>query len=475
MSIGGLRAVKLGGDATVRQRTRRLASRASAAVTAGLALSWYEFRMNWSLANRSQGVSDAILPKAPPAAEAGAAPAARPAGKPVWALVIPWDTAEPGGVSQVVINLAEALRDNGRYEPVVIVLDWRATGRVEMRDGIRHLFIGLRTPDPSGIGRLGRMRYAALGWFEARRFQHLLRVLDARVVNFHYPGPAAEYLLKSRERARYSILFSLHGLDILESVRKGPAERARYIRMLAEGDAVVVVSHAFAALVSDLAPELAGRTRVVHNGVTPRRLRAGQPPDIALPRRYILNVATFEAKKGQKHLIEAFARLAASDPDLHLVIAGRPEGALPPLVEQIRALGLEDRVLLLRNVPHAQIGSLFASASLFCLSSLAEPFGIVLLEAGLFGLPVVATRVGGVPEIVRNGENGILVEAGDGAALAEAMRRLLDHPEEAAALADRLRRRVLAEFRWPASVARYVALAEQVDPVAAAARLKPAG
>ena len=393
------------------------------------------------------------------------------AGKPVWALVIPWETSNVGGVNQVVLNLAAELQRQGSYEPVVVVLDWHKAGTVERRDGVHHVFIRLRDPLWNRCGLVAGLRNAILAECEARAFRRLLQRLGAEVVNFHYPVPAAEHLLRARDRSRYRILFSLHGLDIVEATQKPSRYRTRYLRMLAAGDGIIAVSEGFARLVTrELAPELAGKLTIIHNGVAPRSLQKAAPLGITLPRRYILNVATFEAKKGQTHLIDAFARLAPSDPELHLVIAGRPDGALPAITEQIRALGLEDRVLLLRDVPHAQIGTLFASASLFCLSSLAEPFGIVLLEAGLFGLPVVATRVGGVPEIVRHGESGILVEPGDSAALAEAMRRLLDRPEEAAALADTLRERVLAEFQWPASVARYVALAEQRDQVAAAGR-----
>jgi glycosyltransferase involved in cell wall biosynthesis len=414
------------------------------------------------IGNRLKRMPQVLLHGSSAVAEGRAPHPATARAKPVWALIIPWEPSDGGGVNQVVLNLAAELRRQGRYEPVVIVLDWQKAGAVELRDGIRHLFIRLRDPIVSELGPLTRLRYDLLAWWEAHRFRRLLRRLGARVVNFHYPTPAAEYLVRSRQCARTKILFSLHGLDIVEASRKPPAVRARYLRMLAAGNAVIAVSDGFASLVTrELAPELAGIVRVIRNGVAPLRLWADQPLDVALPARYILNVATFEAKKGQRFLIEAFGRLAAADPDLHLVIAGRPEGTYQAITQQVRRLGLEQRVLLLGDVPHDRIGKLYASASLFCLSSLAEPFGIVLLEAGLFGLPVVATRVGGVPEIISDGVNGILVPPGDSTALAGAVRRLLDRPAEAAALAANLCDRVLSEFQWSASVARYMAVAEE--------------
>jgi glycosyltransferase involved in cell wall biosynthesis len=116
-------------------------------------------------------------------------------------------------------------------------------------------------------------------------------------------------------------------------------------------------------------------------------------------------------------------------------------------------------VLFLLDVPHAQIGALFASATLFCLSSLAEPFGIVLLEAGVFSLPVIATRVGGVPEIICDKKDGILVDGGDSTQLAEGIKALLDAPGRAIALGASLHDRVLREFSWRQAVNGYVGLA----------------
>jgi glycosyltransferase involved in cell wall biosynthesis len=385
----------------------------------------------------------------------------RPSARPVWALVTPWDTSATGGVSQVVLNLADGLRREGSYEPVIIVDDWSAAWpRTELRDGVRYVFIRLRAPFGAAAQGLDQVRHRLLGWLEGRRFGRLLRRLEARVVNFHYPTPTAMRVLASPDRAALRIIFSLHGLDIVEAVQRGSDYRRTYLRMLAEGDAIVAVSQGFADHVTaHLAPELAGKITIIHNGVAPERLTADAAFDRPLPARYLLNLATFEAKKGQLHLIEAFARIAVAYPDLDLVIAGRPGGTLDAVRHKIGALGLDHRVHLLLDVPHEKIGALLASATLFCLSSLAEPFGIVLLEAGLFALPVIATRVGGVPEIIGDGEHGLLVTPGDPVALAGAIRKMLDAPERAASLAAALRQRVLSEFLWPRAVERYLALA----------------
>src|SRR4051812_37677367 len=106
------------------------------------------------IANRVKRVPQAFLPGPSAVAEARAARQATGADRPVWALVIPWDPCDGGGVNQVVLNLAAELRRQGRYEPVVIVLDWQKAGAAELRDGIWHIFIRLRDRKAAGLNPL---------------------------------------------------------------------------------------------------------------------------------------------------------------------------------------------------------------------------------------------------------------------------------------------------------------------------------
>ena len=124
-------------------------------------------------------------------------------------------------------------------------------------------------------------------------------------------------------------------------------------------------------------------------------------------------------------------------------------------------LGLGDRVTFPGRVDHATAMRLFAGCSSFVLPSRHEPFGIVNLEAMAAGKAVVATRVGGVPEIVTDGENGLLVEPEDSAELATALRRLADD----AALRERLGaagRQRAEGFTWPAIASAYLDVYETV-------------
>ena len=109
---------------------------------------------------------------------------------------------------------------------------------------------------------------------------------------------------------------------------------------------------------------------------------------------------------------------------------------------QVKVLG--DRVLFLGR--RKDVGALMAAADIFVLPSLREAFGLVLLEATVAGLPIIATDVGGIPEIVENQKTGLLVKSKDGQALASAIKNLLQNPQKCAEFVRAQRERMEAEF-----------------------------
>ncbi len=137
--------------------------------------------------------------------------------------------------------------------------------------------------------------------------------------------------------------------------------------------------------------------------------------------------------KGHTHLITAFAQVVTEIPNIQLVFLG--DGELRgELTEQSKTLGLEKQVLFpgMRN----DVPEIISCSDLFVLPSVNEGFGVVLLEAMAMRCPIVATNVGGVPEVVLNGETGILVPPGDPAQLAEAIIQLVRDRALAARMAE---------------------------------------
>jgi starch synthase len=192
------------------------------------------------------------------------------------------------------------------------------------------------------------------------------------------------------------------------------------------------------------------RVVVVHNGIDAESFRrtdrrdALERHDIARP--YVLFVGRVSEQKGIFHLLEA----AATFPDgVDLVLcASTPD--TPELEARLRAaVAGHPRVRWIHAMlPREDVVELYSHASVFVCPSVYEPFGLINLEAMACGTPVIATRVGGIPEVVVHDETGWLVPPGDPAALAAAVRQLLADPKRAAAFGVAGRRRVEARFSW---------------------------
>ena len=138
----------------------------------------------------------------------------------------------------------------------------------------------------------------------------------------------------------------------------------------------------------------------------------------------ILFAATLYREKGYLDLIEAFAQFAPKYPDWKLVLAGN--GNQEEGIGKAESLGVGDSVKFLGWVKGADKDRVFCSASIFCLPSYAEGFPMAVLDAWAYGVPVVTTPVGGVPDIVVDGENGLLFNPGDVSELAKKLQLLIE-------------------------------------------------
>jgi glycosyltransferase involved in cell wall biosynthesis len=137
-------------------------------------------------------------------------------------------------------------------------------------------------------------------------------------------------------------------------------------------------------------------------------------------------------------LIKAFRRVRERHPDARLTLLGR-----------VPDLGDIPGVTVVGRVPLDQLPSYYADASVFCMPTRLEPFGNVFVEAMWQQLPIVATRVGALPDIVKDGVNGFLVAPDDDGALAERLCTLLDDPALCATFGTAARSRAEERYDWP--------------------------
>jgi glycosyltransferase involved in cell wall biosynthesis len=244
-----------------------------------------------------------------------------------------------------------------------------------------------------------------------------------------------------------------------------PASR-RYAGLLRaavrRGATVHVFSDAVRAAVVEVLGCVPDRVVRIHPGIADTT--AGDP--VAGRRRagadsYVLALGTVEPRKNYPRLVAAFDTVAATHPDLRLVIAGAPGWGDAALTEAIAAARHGDRVVRLGYVPDADRRDLLAGAAVLAYPSLDEGFGHPPLEAMRAGTPVVAARAGACPEVL--GDAALLADPASVADLAGALGRVLDDPDEAT----RLRTAGTAQaarYSWAAATDALVATYRALSP-----------
>lgn len=200
------------------------------------------------------------------------------------------------------------------------------------------------------------------------------------------------------------------------------------------------------------------RVELVPNGVDAQRFATGDGAafraayQIPAERRLILCLSRIDYQKNQLGLVEALPQVLAREPRAHLVLLGpvTVESYHQRLLARIQALGLESRLTLIPGLGPQDplLTAAYHAAEVFCLPSLHEPFGIVILEAWAAGLPVVASKVGGIPFFTRDGEDILHVAPGDMDGLARQLMRVLEHPDLARCLAAAGRAKARRDYDW---------------------------
>lgn len=231
----------------------------------------------------------------------------------------------------------------------------------------------------------------------------------------------------------------------------GPTEfyDVRFFRLDAKVRAatfVACISHFARSQLMTLAP--VGdwdKLHIVRCGVNLAALSPSTPPAEQDRRLRIVCVGRLVPEKGQPLLVDAVAGLRAQSVDASLVLVG--EGPTRPVLEAaVARLGLEDAVELTGALGHPEALARMRDADVLCLASFAEGIPVTLMEAMAQGMPVVSTRIMGIPELIEDGVSGLLVPPGDGEALQAALMRLAVEPDLRGRLGERAREHVVETF-----------------------------
>lgn len=355
-----------------------------------------------------------------------------------------------GGAEHLTMQIAERL-DPERFESIVCATRFSASE--QERETVTEAAVALRQAGVRFLGLDRRTRAHVWAWLPLVR---LLRRERVDVLHAHKFGSNI-----------WGVVFGrLCGVPVVVTHEHGWSFEGRRIKMLLDRELIARGSNAFIAVsredrrrmieIEKVDPETAV---FVPNGIQALPAPSGHDVraelGIGAGDPVVISVGFLRRPKAMDVLIQAAARIAPRLPGLKVLIVG--EGADRPVYEAlIERLGAGDTVRLLGL--RSDVPDLLAASDLAVLSTDSEGSPLSVMEYMDAGLPVVATRVGGIPDLIDDGIEGLLVERQDAAGLGDAMARLLDDPEEAQRMGERARARRRREFDIDVMVANLEAL-----------------
>ncbi len=342
-----------------------------------------------------------------------------------------------GGAETQVVHLATQLKMRGWEIRVVTLIPPKAYGEELETAGIPVVSLNIRNkfPDPRPIFRLACLIRT---WQPHIVHSHMVHAnLFARITRIFTPMPV--------------LICTAHNIN--EKGRKGSGRLREWTYRLTDPlcDLTTQVSQVGLERYIRVGAVPREKIRYIPNGVDTERfrpdsaVRARLREELGLRDAFVwLAVGRFEKPKDYPTMLQAFAQVLEGQREAVLLVAG--DGPLRPAMEELaHELGIAERVRFLgirRDVPE-----LMNTADAYLMSSSWEGMPMVLLEASATGLPIVATHVGGNPEIVLDGKTGFLVPSKNPKALAQAMLRLMSIPErERQKMGEAARRHIEANF-----------------------------
>ncbi len=339
-------------------------------------------------------------------------------------------------------------RMGGAFEPTIICLD-----------GVGPIGEQLRN---EGVDVINLERRPGRDYRVAWRMSRLIQERGIELVHAHQYTPffyAA--VTKLVMRGRFRLILTEHGRHFpdIVSARRRLANRWLLGPM---ADAITGVCQFSADSLSQNDGFSRKKIVVIDNGIVLNRYkpvdhraeilaRLGLDP----ARRHVGNIARFHPVKDQAMLLHAFARVAAAREDVDLLLVG--DGPLrETLTDLARSLEIESRVRFLGI--RADVPEILRALDVFALTSLSEAASLTLLEAMASGVPTVVTAVGGNPELIRQGIDGLHVPRGDAGATATAILQILNDPSAASRMGKAARERVVERYQLESTVWAYLRL-----------------
>jgi N-acetyl-alpha-D-glucosaminyl L-malate synthase BshA len=284
------------------------------------------------------------------------------------------------------------------------------------------------------VGRYPLFEYPPYDLALAVRMHEVVLSHGLEILHCHYAIPHATSAWIAREMLRQQrqdvkVITTLHGTDIT-LVGQDPSFNAITKFSIEKSDRLTAVSEFLRKETYSAFGCTACDVKVIHNFIDPEvynreRYAASMKAQFPKAQPVLMHISNFRKVKRVRDIVRIFAAVNADIPSKLVMIGDGPDRVAAE--EETRRLGVESSVSFLGKIDN--VAPLLATADLFLLPSESESFGLSALEALASGVPVIGTRAGGLPEVVRDGETGFLCEVGDIDGMARLALSLLHDPE----------------------------------------------
>jgi N-acetyl-alpha-D-glucosaminyl L-malate synthase BshA len=352
-----------------------------------------------------------------------------------------------GGSGVVATELAMALAASGDE---VHVISYALPSRLELVDPLLHFHEVV-------VPHYPLFEYPPYSLALATKIVEVARHHQLDVVHVHYAVPNAVSAVLAREILEpqsIKVVTTLHGTDIT-LVGNDPNYLATTRFGIMKSDQVTAVSESLRRVTRQLL-DIPNDIHVVPNFVERARFERARGQEGA--RRWarsgekiLVHISNFRPVKRVLDVVGVFERVRRQMPARLLLVGDGPERS--KVEQRCRQCDICDDISFVGNLPRVE--EILTGADLFVLPSETESFGLAALEAMACGVPVIATNVGGLPEVVRHGSDGLLFPVGDVAAMAAAATEILRDGERWSRMSDSARQRALGDFEQDKIVARY--------------------
>lgn len=275
-------------------------------------------------------------------------------------------------------------------------------------------------------------------------YKRFLRKINPDILHIHQLSPS--YPLDFAFLGFKPTIISIWGSDILKSYHDAPlAIKQKIVFALQKADLVTATSKFLAEETKKLVPDK--RIKIVPFGID---LKEFDPKKFPAKRDKIIKIGFLKHLKkiySPEYLIKSFKLVLKEYPNTNLLIAG--EGSQKEfLKELVEKLGLKTKVIFSGGILYSEVPKFLSQIDIFVMPSLMEAFGVAALEASAMEIPVVASRIGGVPEVVKDGKTGFLVEPKNVDELAKAIAKLIENPSLREKLGQEGRKFVKENYNW---------------------------